>query len=188
MPWIPTIQLDEATGTLLSAYQAEIRRDGFVPNIIRALSGDERTLTSLIALRDSIYSAESDLKPRQREFIHTWVSALNGCGHSVRSHAQKLRSMGADHLADELLGNGAQAVFDPEDEKIAVFCRKATLEMGLLERNDVDALKAAGLSDRDVLNVVLLVAYRNFMNVVACALGVEDEPQTTPTRDLATDL
>lgn len=59
MAWISTVQLTEATGTLLSVYQAEFARVGHVPNIIQALSGDEHTLASLIALRDSIYSAEA---------------------------------------------------------------------------------------------------------------------------------
>ena len=85
--------------------------------------------------------------------------------------------MGEEELANGLLSNGAHAVFDPRDENLTAFCRKITLEIGLIERNDIDTLKASGLSDKDVLNVVLVAAYRNFMNIVACALGVENEPQ-----------
>lgn len=41
---------------------------------------------------------------------------------------------------------------------------------------DLDTLRAHGLTDRDVLDVVEVVSYFNYINRVADALGVDPEP------------
>lgn len=45
-----------------------------------------------------------------------------------------------------------------------------------MRRADVDALRAAGLGDRDVLHVAEVVAYYAYVNRIADGLGVELEP------------
>lgn len=45
-----------------------------------------------------------------------------------------------------------------------------------MRRADVDALRAAGLSDQDVLHAAEVVAYYAYVNRIADGLGVELEP------------
>jgi alkylhydroperoxidase family enzyme len=42
---------------------------------------------------------------------------------------------------------------------------------------DVESLRRHGLSDRDILDGVQVIAYFNYINRVADALGVEPEPE-----------
>ena len=41
---------------------------------------------------------------------------------------------------------------------------------------DTDALRSAGFSDRDILDIVEVVAYYAYANRIADGLGVETEP------------
>lgn len=53
---------------------------------------------------------------------------------------------------------------------------KLTRQPGETERTDVDALRAEGFSDRDVLDIAEVVAYYAYVNRIADGLGVEVEP------------
>ena len=44
---------------------------------------------------------------------------------------------------------------------------------------DVDALRSAGFSDRDILDIVEVAAYYAYTNRIADGLGIEAEPWNT---------
>ena len=52
---------------------------------------------------------------------------------------------------------------------------KLTLKPGEMVSDDIDTLRAAGFSDRDILDIVEVVAYYAYANRIADGLGVELE-------------
>ena len=58
------------------------------------------------------------------------------------------------------------------------FADKLTRDSGAMARSDVDALRDVGLDDESILDLVQLIAYFNYTNRVATALGVD--PETSP--------
>lgn len=46
-----------------------------------------------------------------------------------------------------------------------------------IRRQDLDTLRAHGLTDRDILDAVEVASYFNYINRVADALGVDPEPE-----------
>jgi uncharacterized peroxidase-related enzyme len=46
-----------------------------------------------------------------------------------------------------------------------------------VRRRDVETLRKHGLTDRDILDAVEVIAYFNYINRVADALGIEPEPE-----------
>jgi len=46
-----------------------------------------------------------------------------------------------------------------------------------VRKQDVDTLRKHGLSDRDILDAVEVIAYFNYINRVADALGIDPEPE-----------
>ncbi len=56
------------------------------------------------------------------------------------------------------------------------YALKLTRTPGEMERADVEALRAAGLSDRAILDLNLVVGYFAFANRLVDGLGVELEP------------
>ena len=46
-----------------------------------------------------------------------------------------------------------------------------------VRKQDVDTLRKHGLSERDILDAVEVIAYFNYINRVADALGIDPEPE-----------
>lgn len=46
-----------------------------------------------------------------------------------------------------------------------------------IRRQDIETLRKQGLSDRDILDAVKVIAYFNYINRVADALGIDPEPE-----------
>ena len=55
------------------------------------------------------------------------------------------------------------------------YAAKLTREPGAMRREDVDRLRQAGLSDREILDLVMVVGYFAFANRLVDGLGVELE-------------
>jgi len=53
---------------------------------------------------------------------------------------------------------------------------KLTRTPGDMIRDDVEALRAAGFTDRDILDIAGVAAYYGYVNRIADGLGVELEP------------
>ena len=61
-----------------------------------------------------------------------------------------------------------------EDERaMLAFAEKLTVAPHTITEADVAGLRAAGLSDTDILDITLLTCYRHFINRLSDALGVE---------------
>ncbi len=57
------------------------------------------------------------------------------------------------------------------------FAETLTRAPGDSRREDLDALRAQGLSDRDILDAVQVISYFNYINRVADVLGLDPEPE-----------
>ena len=53
------------------------------------------------------------------------------------------------------------------------YCEKMTVASWTMTENDVQALRAVGFGDVEILAIVQAAAYRNYLTRVADALGVE---------------
>ena len=58
---------------------------------------------------------------------------------------------------------------------MATFAVKLTRTPGAMTDADVDALREAGFSDRDILDIVEVVGYYAYANRIADGLGIELE-------------
>lgn len=57
------------------------------------------------------------------------------------------------------------------------FAEKVTRQPAAIREQDLDALRQHGLRDRDILDAVEAIAYFNYINRVADALGIDPEPE-----------
>jgi alkylhydroperoxidase family enzyme len=49
-----------------------------------------------------------------------------------------------------------------------------------VRKQDVETLRKHGLADRDILDAVEVIAYFNYINRIADALGIDPEPEMLP--------
>jgi uncharacterized peroxidase-related enzyme len=70
-----------------------------------------------------------------------------------------------------------QADLDPRTRALCDFAVKLTLEPARTGSAEADALRAVGLDDRTIHDAIQVIAYFNYVNRVAEAVGIEPEPE-----------
>ncbi len=82
--------------------------------------------------------------------------------------------LGNDRRALEQLKEDWTALeLDAATRAMLQFAQKATEDPAAVTAEDINALRAQGLSDAEILDVVLTVAFFNFVNRISSLLGVE---------------
>ncbi len=80
-----------------------------------------------------------------------------------------------DELLNSIETDWRQAQLSPSRTAMLEYAVKLTLRPGEMVKSDVDALRSAGFSDRDILDIAEVTAYYAYVNRIADGLGVPDE-------------
>lgn len=81
-----------------------------------------------------------------------------------------------DELAARIEADYETAGLDEKRLAMLRYSDKLTRTPGEMKKSDVEALRAVGFTDADVLAIVEVVGYYAYVNRVADGLGVELEP------------
>jgi uncharacterized peroxidase-related enzyme len=172
------IEVDEATGALAEEYTAAIERAGKVFNIVKAMCLNPRVLERSMALYKAIMFGPSELSRVERELLAVVVSTANDCHYWRHAHADDLRAEGApDELAEHALHDYRAADLEPHVRALCDFALKLTLEPAAVSGGDADGLRAHGWSDVAIHDAIQVISYFNYINRVAEAVGIDDEPE-----------
>ena len=90
------------------------------------------------------------------------------------AHGALLRQHSDDpELASHLMHDFSQADLDPQTKGMLEYAAKLTKNPTSMEKSDVERLRQLGLTDEQILSVVLITCNFNFMTRLADGLGVE---------------
>jgi uncharacterized peroxidase-related enzyme len=175
MAHIRTIAYDEATGRLLEIYDELIKKRGKIAEVHKIQSLRPESIVKHMDLYLEIMFSQSELSRAEREMMAVVVSATNGCSYCKAHHQAAFRHYVKDELKITAIGDPTH--YHELSEREAVLChfaRRLTLEPQIHENGDFTTeLKLKGFSDQAILDATLVVAYFNFVNRMALALGVE---------------
>jgi len=102
----------------------------------------------------------------------------------VEAHAADLRDEADDPaLAGRVKKDWRSAGLGKKDAALCAYAEKLTLAPAKMARADVDALRAAGLSDRAVHDAAQVIGYFNYINRIADGLGVDLEEEMKSERE-----
>ena len=174
MSWIEEIDVDEAEGKLAHQYAELIEKRGKVSNILKVHSLNADAMGNHLDLYMTLMFGKSGLSRAEREAIAVVVSAENDCAYCVNHHAEALRRYIKDDEVIEMLSSAdGLETLEPRLSTIVRHAEKLTSAPAAMTESDLGELRAVGLSDRDVLDLTLIVGYFNFVNRIAQGLGVE---------------
>jgi uncharacterized peroxidase-related enzyme len=86
----------------------------------------------------------------------------------------------ADAFVHAVARDWRSAPLSGQDKALCAFAEKLTLSTSRMTPTDLDQLRAVGLSDRAIHDATQVVAYFNYINRIADALGVEPEDFIQP--------
>ncbi|MEJ2522929.1 MAG: peroxidase-related enzyme [Gammaproteobacteria bacterium] len=173
MAWIRQTDEGKAQGDLARAYEKIRGQRGHVSDIFRAESLRPAAVEAHLALRGAIMDADTGLSALEREAVAVAVSAENKCVYGIARHSESLVS--ADEHADTILAirEGRHSELPERLAAILDHARRLTRAPAAVAESDIQLLRDAGLSDEEVLDLSLVVAYANFANRIILGLGVE---------------
>ena len=145
-----------------------------LPDIFRVISINAQALDIVRQLNQGLAFGNSTLSRVQEEAIATVVSVANRCRYGALTHGGFLRRHSGDsEMVSQVLNDYTTAILTVKDRLMLDFAVRITLNPTGLTKNDVERLRAEGFEDQDIVSVVLVTCLINFMNRVACSLGVE---------------
>lgn len=173
-PWIRTIRPDEATGGLAESYEAQREVLGRVTELTQLGS----LHPPLVALRLDFYAAVNDtpseVPDHVRRAVALLTSVINECLFCTIGHTEKLTEAGYGALA-QAIGEDPDGVRTGDDaiDVILAYTRTLVRTPGKVAQEQVEALRDAGWTDLDILDVNNLAAYYCYINRVAAGLGLQ---------------
>ena len=182
--WINMITDEDANDTLKEALDFARTPHGTVDNVMRVHSLRPSTMTGHVVLyRACLHDDQNTIPMWFQEVISSYVSTLNECPYSYANHWAN-----ACHLMDDqekakkieiaLKARSLNGAFDEPQLALLRYAEKLTLKPGEMQKADVDALKAAGLNDGEILEANQIIGYFNYVNRLLNGLGVTTDGDT----------
>lgn len=154
------------------------KKIGFVPNVARLLAITPDHFLGWWRYFDDLMRGPSGLTKTQREMIAVVVSAEAHCPYCIAAHAAALRLRTKDAaLVDRLAANHRHVELPGKDRVMLDFAVKLTHTPEACDEDDLDRLRAAGFTDRDILHIVEVTAIFNFNVRLATATGLFPNPE-----------
>ncbi len=176
--WIEMIGDEEADESLKAALDLARTPHGTVDNVMRVHSLRPSTLRGHVLLyRAALHDDDNTLPTWLQETISSYVSILNDCAYSLANHWANARHLIGDKeraqaIKDALAARRPEDAFEGAELALLEYAEKLTLSPGAMERGDVEALRAAGLDDGQILEANQIVGYFNYVNRCLNGLGV----------------
>ena len=178
MPWIETVPVDAADGRLETLYARIKAPDGSVDEIMMAHSLRPHSMEGHMALYKAVlHHARNRIPKSFLETLGVYVSLLNRCAYCVEHHFAGLTRLLADPprataIRDALeAGDTAAEVFTPAEAAALDYAEALTRDPGGMTEDQVHALRAAGWSDGEILEINQVSAYFAYANRTVLGLG-----------------
>jgi uncharacterized peroxidase-related enzyme len=171
--FIQTVPAEQATGPLQELYANDLKRLGYVANYTQAMSLRPEVA---LAWRHLITTIRAGMPVRRYELVTiAAASALRGT-YCLLSHGAVLRKnlFTAEQLT-AILRDYRQAGLQPQEVAVMSFAEKVTLQAHDVTAQDIESLHAHGLTDTEILDIVLAASARGFFSRVLDAVGAEPD-------------
>lgn len=151
---------------------------------IRALN--PATGRALIEFHSAVLRTDSQLTARDKELIAAFVSGLNAWQYCFGVHKETAKSIGLEEsLIEALLVDLDNAPVDAKIKPLLDYARVLTLTPTKALQRHVDAIFAAGWTERDLHDAILTVCLFNFMNRLLDGHGVKGSDELYAARGQA---
>ena len=174
MARIKVIPPNEAEGSLKEIYDQLIKSRGKLANVHMIQSLNPKTIVSHMDLYMSIMFKESPLHRYQREMLAVITSLYNSCKYCVEHHKQALLHYWKDEeRIDLLIKDYLNANISAKDKALCKMAHYLTIKPDYEAKDSFfNELRVQQLSDREILDATLVIAYFNFVNRIVLNLGV----------------
>jgi uncharacterized peroxidase-related enzyme len=179
-PRVPPVRAESANPEQLAALEAcppAQRRSTY----FLTLANDPGSLGERGALFTEVMYAEGGLDRAERELATAAVSMVNGCVYCTSVHARRFVELTDDRATMlRILEEGLEAPLDARRRAIVDFAVRMTATPMQVSATDLAPLRAAGLDDLEVLDLIHAIAMFANANRLMQSLGRSVLPPGRP--------
>ncbi|EIL87057.1 carboxymuconolactone decarboxylase family protein [Rhodanobacter sp. 115] len=159
-----TLTLDQAEGETAELFASIKRNVGKLPNAYAVIGSNAPNVLANV-LQTGATLGKSTLSKREQEAINLSVSEATGCDYCVAAHTFTGKLAGySDEQARELRAGGFAA--DARIDTLVKFVLGLVRDRGTVDASAVDAMRDVGFSDRQLVEIPLVVSAILFTNMV----------------------
>ncbi|MFD2739528.1 peroxidase-related enzyme [Sulfitobacter aestuarii] len=170
-PRVVPVDLAEASEEQLEALQVTPSNTK-VSDYVLVLAHDVETLKVRSPLFNAIMYDPGGMSRAERELGAIGASMVNRCIYCAAVHASRHAQLEkSEAVTDEIFAKGAKADLGERDRAIFDFARKLSESPSQADAADMAALRAVGLDEAEVLDLILSTALFGWANRLMHVLG-----------------
>ena len=167
---------DVAQGDVAEYYEGQRAAWGFLPNYAPAFSSRPDVARAWNALNLAV---RGGMDRRRFEIATIAAARARRSTYCTAAHSAFLRDVCGDEAAMASIAEHPDgAALSEQDRAVYRFAGKVAADAASVDQDDVDSLRAAGLGDAEVADVVFAAAARCFFTAVLDGLGTQLDAQT----------
>jgi uncharacterized peroxidase-related enzyme len=163
MTRIATPSVESATGATAEVYAQIKKAVGKVPNTFAAIGAHGPAALKAILQADAVL-ATSTLSKQDQETIKLLVSEVAGCDYCVAAHSLLGKLTGLAPAALKQIRAG-QPTGDAKRDALVRFVGTLAKTNGTISDEEFSAIRAAGYTDQQLVDISLAIAVTTFTNV-----------------------
>jgi len=167
MTYVETVPEGAATGEVGTLYEQERARMGYLANFVRAFSLRPEVYRAWQQLNGAVKARDS----RRYELATLAAARRLRSSYCALAHGKVL----AEQFFDASVVPGLPAGLDEADTAVMELAEKVVEDATSVTAADVERLRALGLADADIVDIVLAAAARCFFSKTLDALGVQPD-------------
>ena len=173
MAFIEQVTDEEATGRAREMMETDRAATGFVQNHVRAFASRPDVYDAWVRLRAAI---AGPMDKRRYELATVAAAAEIHSSYCCLVHGKIL----ADQFVDAeavcaVVGGAAETKLDEQEVAVVELARKVAEDASTVTQADIDRLRAAGLDDGEIFEVILAAAMRCFFSKTLDACGIQPD-------------
>lgn len=166
MSRIPPLSVSEADARTAATLNAVHSKLGMIPNLFATFAQAPAALNGYLQFSQALGAGR--LTARQREIVALTVAQENNCHYCLSAHTAI--GKGAGLTEQDIRDARSATARDAKDAAIAAFAGKLTRSRGVVSDGELATLRAQGIDDGLVVEIIANVALNlltNYLNHVA---------------------
>jgi uncharacterized peroxidase-related enzyme len=166
----------DTPGDIERLSQATTSSMGFPMNLGRAWAWRPDIFEGFAALRTQL-TGKSTLSKRDQAVMVCAMASQLGDSYCSLAWGKTLAQEAGAEVAAGVISDSAQSALTPRDKALAAWARKVVKDPNGTTAQDLQALRDAGLAEKEVFEATVFVAFRLAFSTVNDALGVQPDWQ-----------
>ena len=174
MAYIDLVEFEEMSPVIQDKARPILEKTGQLGEIFKLLAIDEKVYFATDGMVQKYLLDETTLSYDIKEAIALLISKENGCKMCVDVHKSIAKMLGlSDERIEEIL-EGVEAIdTDAKEKALLNFCiRAAQKDNYKMQKEEIDALKAMGWNDVQIIEAVAITGYFNYINTLSNVFGL----------------